>query len=265
VDTFDPQPHTQLAAVYRGLGRVDAARSVIFDRIDISGRLNARAHRRRSFGGVVVFTIILAATLLAIGTPWPWLLALPPLTAGTLLYSPMAVHWFYKVGFGFGLRSFTALCTFALCLAAGSLGVMAANRGVLELPGIAVGGVKVPPKRLVDFTRLPQVLTQDLTPVQDAIQITAGPEPRMQPATVVMTAGTRMASSLPCGDSINPTLYAADVFIPVLDLRQEAKCSPESSAVGWSLAKSLYAVLGWIVTSLMILTITGLLRERSEK
>jgi len=59
-------------------------------------------------------------------------------------------------------------------------------------------------------------------------------------------------------------LYAADVFLPLIDLRQETKCNPGAEHVGWQIAKALYEFLGWIITSLTILTATGVLRSRSE-
>ena len=71
-------------------------------------------------------------------------------------------------------------------------------------------------------------------------------------------------SELPCGDAINPFLYAVDEFIPVLDLRQESRCSVASTAPGWQFASLAYAILGWIVTSLTILTLTGILRRYEE-
>jgi len=61
-------------------------------------------------------------------------------------------------------------------------------------------------------------------------------------------------------------LYATDVFIPLIDLRQESRCSPSTEArASWlRYGKALYAVLGWVVTSMTILCVTGVLRRRSE-
>jgi hypothetical protein len=105
------------------------------------------------------------------------------------------------------------------------------------------------------------------------------------------------SSDLRCGTAVNGLLYATDVFIPLLDLRQESKCDirslhkgdvdPEKewtartgtrtrvvrylravfhSPVLWAqFAKSFYAILGWIVTSLTVLTYSGILRRWGEK
>lgn len=59
-------------------------------------------------------------------------------------------------------------------------------------------------------------------------------------------------------------LYAADVFVPLLDLRQETQCRVGNAHVIWDFGKSLYAILGWIVTSITVLSVTGVLRMRAQ-
>lgn len=264
-DTFDPQPHTQLAAIYREQGRVDDAREIILDRIRVSGTLSALAHMRNSWRAIALAALPVAVALLIARAPTPWALGVPALVAAMLVFAPIALHFLYGALFGHGLKGFSAFCTFAICLMIGSLAVMAANRDPLTLPPLNVGGVHIAAATLLDFSNFPQVMMQDLTPVQDAVQMTGGANPKLETATAIVGPEGKFATSLPCGTAISPLLYAADVFIPVLDLRQEAKCSPSSDALGWAWAKSLYAMLGWIVTSLMILTMTGVLRERLER
>ena len=72
---------------------------------------------------------------------------------------------------------------------------------------------------------------------------------------------------IPCWDQIESIWYALDVFVPLLDLQQERKCSISSGAEAWKwrLAKNLYAVLGALVTSLTILTVSGILRRNVER
>ena len=81
-------------------------------------------------------------------------------------------------------------------------------------------------------------------------------------------------------------MYAIDVFIPLIDLHQEERCDvivdsdfsrpADSSAdtltavlhspYAWAIAKAGYTIAGWIVTSLAILTFTGVLgRTAMEK
>ena len=82
-----------------------------------------------------------------------------------------------------------------------------------------------------------------------------------------------VASNVPCGDMIDSGLFALDVFIPLVDLRQESKCeigvaadsSATASQAAWlKVFKVTYAIFGWIVTSLSILTFSGFLQRRNE-
>ena len=82
-----------------------------------------------------------------------------------------------------------------------------------------------------------------------------------------------VASNVPCGDMIDPSLFALDVFIPLIDLRQESKCeigvvsgseATATQATALKFIKVLYAICGWIVLSLSILTFSGFLQRRNE-
>ncbi len=68
------------------------------------------------------------------------------------------------------------------------------------------------------------------------------------------------SGSLPCAD-LNSFVYAFDVMVPLLDLHEESRCSVNPSEHFWSFIKSLYAVIGWILTSVGILTLSGVLRR----
>ena len=77
---------------------------------------------------------------------------------------------------------------------------------------------------------------------------------------------------VPCGGSIRPSLYALDVFIPLVDLRQENKCEvgvaenaeglfagvPLPNGWRWGggaevevcrYLKAIYALAGWLIIS----------------
>lgn len=89
-----------------------------------------------------------------------------------------------------------------------------------------------------------------------------------------------VTTTLQCGTAIHPALYAIDVFVPLIDLRQESKCEPAfvgpetppqllglptDDADFWRWAKAAYALVGWIVTSLAILTFSGVMQRRGEE
>lgn len=100
------------------------------------------------------------------------------------------------------------------------------------------------------------------------------------------------AYKVACGDEIDEPLYALDVLIPLIDLRQEIRCEvgralpfdesdpDERKPVAyifervfgrmldserfWSAAKALYAIAGWFLVSLSILTFANANRTRPE-
>ena len=153
--------------------------------------------------------------------------------------------WLFRLFFDFGLSGNRAVITFVLCLALGTLAVYVANGEWEVWPGFR--------PVLVAHLAAPQALVgKDLKEgtvlhVKDSHEIFSS------------------SRDLPCGDRIKPLLYALDVFIPVLDLRQQEACSISTDAVFWRYGQALYALIGWIFTPLMFLSVTGILRRHLEK
>lgn len=85
---------------------------------------------------------------------------------------------------------------------------------------------------------------------------------------LVRMAVSNNVEELRCGEEINAVLYALDVFVPLLDLKEEEKCvitqDTDKSGFYRSL-KACYSILGALLTSLLILAIPGLLRKRVEQ
>lgn len=89
-----------------------------------------------------------------------------------------------------------------------------------------------------------------------------------------------------CNGAVEPTLYALDVALPVIDLGQESRCAPGRTARAelpqgvavsetsdwrwfegvalWRWAHALYAMLGAILTALAIVTFSGIMKPRDE-
>jgi hypothetical protein len=85
---------------------------------------------------------------------------------------------------------------------------------------------------------------------------------------------------------VEPTLYALDVALPVIDLGQESRCAPGRTARAelsqgvavsesndwrlfegvalWRWAHALYAMLGAILTALAIVTFSGIMKPKDE-
>jgi hypothetical protein len=155
---------------------------------------------------------------------------------------------FWGGGFRYGLSPPHALATCLIFLAVGWLGVEIANNGR--------------PAPYVSFDDGPDrsALVIDSTPVQGVASADGG-----EIALGMQRTNLAPVSDVPCGTAITPWIYAADVFIPLLDLRQESACSVRADAwaAPWRWLKALYAALGWVVISLAILTWSGALRRQT--
>jgi hypothetical protein len=145
-------------------------------------------------------------------------------------------HWFIQVPFGFGLRPWRALFTFLLFWFAG-VAAMFALTGVLKIDASAVATV------VANTGSGQQVVVQE--------QETRSPQ-----------------EEVACGDHISKVIYPLDVMIPLLDLRQESRCQLSINSgwwvLDWGLVKGVYAVVGWLVLSGLILTLSGVVRRRVE-
>ncbi|MFC7694279.1 hypothetical protein ACFQY5_36820 [Paeniroseomonas aquatica] len=261
-DDFDSEQHAQVARLYRTAGRLNDAREIISDQMQVEGMLQARDFATRWKTWLPIATA-LATCCASLGISielslLAGILAFLLLSGGRLL-----LHELYRLSSGFGLRPAYAIATFQGLLLVGWGGVLCANRDMVELPAFHFLGRDYPPLTLFDLRGLEQVLFVETSLGRDVVLEDPG-DPGSAPKALIPFGG-RGATPIPCGDSIQPFLYAADVFIPLLDLRQEIRCSPRDGAVLWHWAKALYATLGWIVTSLTILTVTGVLRERLER
>jgi hypothetical protein len=82
-----------------------------------------------------------------------------------------------------------------------------------------------------------------------------------------------VARPSPCDTEVSSLLYALDTFLPLIDLDQERRCTIRSAPpserpdpyLAQRVMKALYELAGWLVTSLLILTVTGVLRRDLER
>lgn len=152
----------------------------------------------------------------------------------------LLVMWPFSKAFAYGLKPSRSLAAFAFCIVLGWVGIFAALRTdamVVETTPIAIA------IRQTDSMHLGMVLV---------------------PGSTAPAGMFESIDRLDCGGEIDPLLYAFDVFVPLLDLRQETQCRMSDDLFWWNLVKSLYAALGWIVTSITVLAVTGVLRLRSQ-
>jgi hypothetical protein len=174
--------------------------------------------------------------------------------------------WVMEKCFDHGLFATRAVVTFLAMWLAGTLVFQFANLGRIELPLGDARSVALPWPRLSA-----PVLVVDSMAVSPLVLRGDGgsdrPAAAAGPAMQLARSAEEVSTQVPCGDQVEPLWYALDVFVPLLDLRQEDKCSIASRADAWPWRafKSLYAIVGAIVTSLMLLTVSGVLRRRVEQ
>jgi len=152
---------------------------------------------------------------------------------------------------------------------------------------VAVGGL------MTDAANRKGLLIVDATPVVQSVQEGEGRPGELGYAS---DPPGRRAGELLCGDAVEPVLYAADIFIPLLDLEQASRCMirpagspiPAPAAGGapgdtkgwlarlrtiahdlvpdnvvlWHWMQSLYAIMGWVMVSLFVFTLTHKLRSQ---
>lgn len=195
----------------------------------------------------------------------------------------VASHLFMWFGFGYLRRPVRAIVTLLLAFLAGWWGVHLANHR--------------------------DMLVVDAAPVADL----AGPEPHAEypyelpnrsrkKTPILMGSGSAQAGSgfvreLSCAPAVSEPLYALDVLIPLLDLREESRCEirrvderkkdgqdkakdprdmkwgqlyrsfPEFALADhrlWWWLKALYAIAGWFIVSLALLTFAQVNRTHGE-
>ena len=259
---FVSEQYVQVARQYRSAGKMDDARNILEDQLWQECKLDAKylfPKRKKEY--LLIILAILLIIIFASFDPF-WLIT------GILILlacrAPFIVQYLYGTFFRFGLGVPRTFLTFLGCLLIGWAGV-----------GIANGLEVKTPKIEIPFTNLVLPSLDLIVPPALGVEVSLGRDILEDVSQQISTTNTERArlrllggsdaTPVDCGKAIESLLYAADVFIPLLDLRQEIRCTPKEDAILWQRIKSLYAVLGWIVTSLTILSVTGLLRERFER
>lgn len=183
-----------------------------------------------------------------------------------VLFRPLML--LYRWGFEYGLSPQKAIGTFLAFLTVGWFGFLIADRGyIAEIPRPTLQAL-LPVYNLLKDTKREPVLMVATSTVNTTVVPTKGKEKKTEFAAGMTVSPTSESPprELECGTTIQPSLYAIDVFIPAIDLRQESQCeiSTEPRAAAWRWAKAIYSLLGWIITSLTILTVSGILRRQVE-
>jgi hypothetical protein len=133
------------------------------------------------------------------------------------------------------------------------------------------------------------MLRESVARVAPAVLMEKGRPPRAAVDSVYTEEATGLEANYSCGEGIEPALYAFELMTPVVNLHQEARCGIRSKlkasdgtvprmSVGagrfrvplplilsfgwfWEYAKGVYILVGSVVTSLALLTFSGIARR----
>lgn len=222
-ETFHPQPYTQLSRVLRDQGDEEGSREIEKEKIRSQLELNVGRSKAA-----------LQQYVGRGGSSWK------VMQRWSMWTGLNAWSWLYGKGFGYGLDFVRAAVTLVICWSVGWGVVAAANHA-----GYLIANTS---------TVTSAIATTDagLTPVFPK---------NAQPPFI---------EELPCRGNINQFLYAVESFTPLLNLRQESRCDlrPPHAKEHLSLAprllemlKFVYELLGYVITSLAVLTFSGIARR----
>ncbi len=179
----------------------------------------------------------------------------------------LKTHWvlqpfllLYNWLFDSGLSPEVALRTFIACLLVGWAAVSVADHGLNARPA-ATGYQRALPL----LPKVDPVLVVQTSSVNSVVAV-SGETHRPTLGAPLQPTQAAALEEVGCGDQIEPLLYAIDLFVPGVELQQREKCEVTTAraALGWRIASAAYTILGFIVTSLTFLTISGILRRQAE-
>lgn len=141
----------------------------------------------------------------------------------------------FGVGFGFGLSTQNATVVLLLFILTGWYG---AHRALVS-----------------------NVMVQNVAPVASVAIKEQGELQMALPNGKTADA----TADVPCTDQVIPFFYVLDVMLPVIPLHQETVCDISPKHPRWRLGKLTFSVLGKLVTTLALITFSGVLKARAEE
>jgi hypothetical protein len=293
-EDFVRHAYDVFAAANARAGEERAAEGILIERKNIQATLRYwRAHARAFHDIHFDLRLAAAAVVLAAVTilRYEWDLRFSVIIS-SVAFAVMVIFWPYVLGllqliaryaFKYGLSAERAMGVLAFCIIVGTGFVHRARYGQM--------------RTVYDWTEMKKGYQEHLDPrvvlvlevpyapvaAQSVSYRSSGTSSRVSvnmsgKLDSELGVNTRQETKLafaepsPCNMDVNSFLYAADLFIPVLDLDQESKCGirhddshSKKTYTWWRVAKAFYELLGWIVTSLVILVLSGVLRRDLER
>lgn len=188
----------------------------------------------------------------------------------------------YALFFGYGLKPIRSTLVFFACFALLYAGVSVARSGTigLDIDGTSTwlkrstaepGEVMQGDKRQISYRiadpalyYLPQQAQTVLLPGAEGSMDTRD-YLRLEGDSPVTSKSSGLKRNVLCGDRIQPGIFALEMMIPGADFNQREKCDfTTQSGTGWLIFKTIGTLLGWLITSLTLLTWSGLFRRHVE-
>jgi hypothetical protein len=226
VKGYEPQPYEQLARALRKDGRFEDAKYITFDQLQ-------QERRALDFGLI-------------------WLLFI-----------------FMEKCFRYGLFPGRSVMLFIASIAIGSLAFDIANYQPVKYPCFSGTPLESSRDKPVLVLHSPAVSTFIRADKDEREEEEKEPPMAMMRAPKLgpVAEYDQMVFERSCGREVDSLWYALDVFVPLLDLKQEDKCSVtmRKDGFGWRVFSNIYEIFGAIVTPIMLLSVSGLLRRYVEE
>lgn len=275
---FVSQAYIAFSAASHRAGDKEAAEAIAIEKKNIANYIHFKKGLRSIWSGWggILRVLLTVATMWAI---WYW----DPrewTRRGSLFVLFIVIFWpiisaafqsVFRGAFRYGLAPDRALLALLACVIVGWGGVYWARTGLLD-PAYqvdpATGRLHPDIALVLEVPYAPMPTPAEATAAKQSSDSHSKDKPKLR-----LHSKALVADPSPCDLAVSSLLYAVDIFIPMLHLDQEERCSIREDHIDdregdlylkWRILKAIYEVIGWIITSLVILTVTGVLRRDLE-
>ncbi|HTN40014.1 MAG TPA: hypothetical protein VLZ84_02615 [Asticcacaulis sp.] len=239
VDTYSPAPYNTLIATMHRDGFTAEADQILVEKLDIE---------RRFRGLVLRFALKPYGIIFRYG--------LAPLRGSVWYAAYIALVWGIIAVANYGLTGITADSRVGRLLVDSTqmdvfkhyTAIMSIEPVMIVRPQPQTASLQLSAQQPADYRRV----TNDFVEAK-ALSMKVSPSDPVR------------LSVIPCRQRISTLLYALDMIIPVIDLGQKNRCDfSETRGLPWMILKAVLTIIGWIFTSLVVLTWSGIIRRRIE-
>jgi hypothetical protein len=164
-------------------------------------------------------------------------------------FGTRTTHRLFGVCFGFGFLPLRALFVLSLWVAVGTIGTNLALKHDLMIETPHSAATSFMPR-----AHRPPIRAYVPDDAPDASGKSADEPPENE----------RFPQELACFDLegwLDSAVYAFDTMVPFIPLKQEEKCEFATDAHWLRFCRAVYTVVGWVITSLTLLTLSGIIKR----